>query len=265
MGDAAARELRMPNGTGQGLHSALARLAAAPEADLQRANSTAAGQVPLTAALLQEIAETVLPREVTVLCGGKPVAVLFAAQRRLAGFTLGSAGNTGPGPDDPAAAVRIFARRLQTLQNAAGGGGFRIRRRPCKAPEGAGSCTVQQLNAALAGLSQHGPLEAFRNMAEAKALAWSYCGATGQPLETWGPEDLLSQLDAVRTAAAGAAGHKASLRLPEQKPDCILLPVSGQVSVIAASSGGASLIIAVPAAAAAALLAEWQSLFPGTG
>ncbi|MEX0301349.1 MAG: hypothetical protein AB3N24_02890, partial [Leisingera sp.] len=230
MADRAAHHLPLQGSSGRTLSEALARLAATPAAIRGQASQAAAGREPLMAALLREISETVLPRELTVICGQQTAAVLLVAHRRLAGVCLDrpdDAGTgTGPAPDDPAAAARIFAGRLRALEAAAEAGGFTLRRRPCKTPQGAGSCTVQMLRDALAAEAAGGPLEAFRAIAEAKAEAWMFCSRKAQAPEAHGPENLLRQLDTVRGAIAPSAGPGVSARLPERRPECLLLPVS---------------------------------------
>lgn len=265
MTDRAAHHLPPQDSGGQALRQALARLAAAPAEIRGQARQAAAGQAPLAAALLREIGETVLPRELTVLCGRETAAVLIAAHRRLAGITLGStAAASGAAPDDPAAAARLFAGRLRALETAVAGRGFSLRRRPCKVPEGAGSCTVQMLQDALAASAAGGPLEAFRVLAGAKAEAWMFCPQELQAPEAHGPEPLLQQLRAVRGAIAASAAPAASARLPGQRPECLLLPVSERRRIIAASAGGAWLLLALRAEAAAPVLDAWNRMFPGT-
>ena len=259
MAQAAAQNLQ---GAGAGgLRLALERLAAAPETFREQAAAAASGQASLPAVLLREIGETVLPRELTVVCGQETAAVLVAAQRRLAAVHMGTAPERGAGPDDPAAAARIFAGQLRALEEAAGGRGFAIRRRPCQAPDGAGSCPVEQLRKALEAPSRGGTLAAFRELAEAKAEAMVLCRGDEAPAESWGPEALLGRLQAACKAAAGRAGGGTAARLPEPKPECMLLPVSPQQSILAASAGGETLLLALSAEAATAVLEDWNSVF----
>ena len=117
---------------------------------------------------------------------------------------------------------------------------------------------------ALAAAAAGGPLEAFRALAGAKAEAWMFCPQEPQAPEAHGPEPLLQQLRAVRGAIAASAAPAASARLPGQRPECLLLPVSERRRIIAASAGGAWLLLALRAEAAAPVLDAWNRMFPGT-
>lgn len=222
----------------------------------------AAGQESLSAAVLREISETVLPRQLTLVIGQQPAASLTLAQRRLAGFSLAAAADSSPAAEDPAAAAQLFAARLRRLEAAAEaqGRGFRFRRRPCAAPQGAGSCSARMLEAALSAAG-HGPLDRFRAQAADQAAAWLYCPRGSGSAETAGPAPLLAQLEAVRSALTARAARPASARVPVPKPDCLLLPVSPQQHILAASDGGALLLLALPPAAARAQAAAWSGLY----
>lgn len=255
-----ARQLPGAEPAPDALHQALRQLAQPVQALTARAQRAAAGQEPLQDALLREIGETVLPREITLCIGQTPAAVLTAAHRRLAGLSLGGTAEAGDAPEDPAAAARLFAARLNRLEAAAAGTGVTFRRRPCAAPQDAGSCTTAQLQEALAAAGRS-PLSSFRSAAAPQALAWIHCGPGGQAPDTGGPEPLLNQLQAVRSTFAASAARPGSARMPARKPDCLLLPVSPDVRILAASHEEELLLLALPPAAVPGLIETWNSLF----
>lgn len=242
------------------LHQALRQLAQPVQALTARAQRVAAGQEQLLDALLREIGETVLPREITLCIGQTPAAILTAAHRRLASLSLGGTAEAGAGPEDPAAAARLFAARLNRLGAAAAGAGVTFRRRPCAAPQGAGSCTAAQLQEALAAASRS-PLRSFRSAAAPQAMAWIHCSPGGQAPDTSGPEPLLNQLQAVRSTFAASTARPGSARVPARKPECLLLPVSPEVRILAAWHEDELLLLALPPETVPGMIETWNSLF----
>lgn len=242
------------------LHQALRQLAQPVQALTARTQHAAAGREPLLPAVLREIGETMLPREITLCIGQTPAAILIAAHRRLAGLTLKGTAEAGAAPEDPAAAARLFAARLSRLEAEAAGAGFSLRRRPCKAPEGAGSCTPEMLKEALAAPARN-PLSSIRAAAAEHALAWIHCGPSGQAPDTGGPPPLLNQLQAVRSAYAASAARPGSARMPARKPGCTLLPVSPEIRILAAAHEEELLLLALPPEAVPGLIETWNALF----
>ncbi|WP_052272514.1 hypothetical protein [Leisingera sp. ANG-M7] len=241
-------------GATSGLHQALVRLA-----QPARAAASSTGD-SLTAAVLREIRETVLPREITLCIKGRAAATLTVAQRRIAGLSLPDSADPSSVAEDPETAAQIFATRLRQLKAASKSGDFSFRRRPCPAPQGTGTCSVGTLAAALAAASG-GRLDHFRARALPQAAAWLHCPQGGGQIRGDGPEALLTRLDAVRQTLASRAARPASARMPVPKPDCLLLPVSPQLHVLAASDGGALLLLALPPEAARAQAAAWAGIY----
>ncbi|CUH99539.1 hypothetical protein [Leisingera aquaemixtae] len=255
-----ARQLPGAKPAPDALHQALRQLAQPVQALTAQAQRAAAGQEPLLPALLREIGETVLPREITLCIGQTPAAVLTAAHRRLAGLSLGGTAEAGAAPEDPAAAARLFAARLRRLEAQAASAGITFRRRPCAAPQGAGSCTAAQLQEALAAASRS-PLGTLRSAAAAQALAWIHCPAGAQAPVSGGPAPLLQQLQAVRSAFAASAARPGSARMPAHRPDCLLLPVSPNLRILAAAHEDELLLLALPPGAVPGLIETWDALF----
>ncbi len=264
MADAAAHFLPQRPGTAEALHEALIRLADTPTAIRARVQQAAAGKEPLAAAVLREISETVLPRELTICVRQQSAAVLTIAQRRLTGLTLGRSAGPTDETEDPDAAARIFAARLRTLDAAANGAGFTIKRRPCKATDGAGSCTAKMLSDAMGAAESSSPLDRFHARATPQAEAWISCGRGGNLSGSGGPEDLLCQLEAVRTVLAAKGACPSTARMPAPKPECMLLPVSPQRHIVVASVCGEQLLLTLRADAAEAALGIWAELFSGS-
>ncbi|UWQ74274.1 hypothetical protein [Leisingera sp. M658] len=264
MADAAAHLLPQPAGAGGALQQALNRLAETPAAIRARVQQAAAGQEPLAVAVLREISETVLPRELTICVGQQSAAVLTIAQRRLTGLTLCRSADPADGAEDPDAAARIFAARLRTLDAVANGAGFTIKRRPCKATEGAGSCTAKMLSDAMGATGNSSPLDRFHARATPQAEAWMSCGRGGNLSGSGGPEELLCQLDAVRTVLAAQGAFPSAARMPAPKLECLLLPVSPQRCIIVVSVCGEQLLLTLRADAADAVLRMWTEIFPGS-
>ncbi|OBY24876.1 hypothetical protein [Leisingera sp. JC1] len=236
------------------LHQALVRLA-------QPACDAASGTGDsLTAAVLREIRETVLPREITLCINSRAAATLTVAQRRIAGLSLPDSAEPSSAADDPEAAAQLFAARLQRLQTGSKGGGFSFRRRPCPAPQGTGTCSAETLAATLAAASG-GRLDQFRTRALPQAAAWLHCPQDSGQMRGGGPEALRTRLEAVRQTLASKAARPASARMPVPKPDCLLLPVSPQLHILAASDGGALLLLALPPEAARAQAAAWAGIY----
>ncbi|NVK12798.1 MAG: hypothetical protein HWE35_01335 [Rhodobacteraceae bacterium] len=241
-------------GTASALQQALVRLA-------QPVRAAPSGSADsLTDAVLREIRETVLPREITLCISGRAAATLTVAQRRIAGFTLQDSADPSSAAEDPEAAAQLFAARLLVLQAGGKSGKFSFRRRPCPAPQGAGTCSAGTLAAAVAAASG-GRLDQFRARALPQAAAWLHCPAGSTQMRGDGPEALLARLDAVRQTLASKASRPASARMPVPKPDCLLLPVSPQLHILAASDGGALLLLALPPEAARTQAAAWASLY----
>ncbi|MFY0312565.1 hypothetical protein ACFMBG_22025 [Leisingera sp. D0M16] len=255
-----ARQLPSAQPGPDALLQALRRLAEPVQALPARTQHAATGGQPLIDALLREISETVLPREITLSIGQTPAAVLTAAHRRLAGLTLGGTAEAGAAPEDPAAAAELFAARLRRLEVEAAGAGFSLGRRPCKAPEGAGSCTPEMLQEALAAPARS-PLSSFRAAAADQALAWIHCGPGRQTPVTGGPAPLLDQLQAVRSTFTASATRPGSAKIPARKPDCLLLPVSSEIRILVASHEDELLFLALPPKAVPGLIETWNSLF----
>jgi hypothetical protein len=237
------------------LHQALVRLAQ-PACDAASGTSDS-----LTAAVLREIRETVLPREITLRINDRAAASLTVAQRRIADLSLRDSADPSSAAEDPETAAQVFAARLQLLQAGSKGGDFSFRRRPCPAPQGTGTCSAGTLAAALAAASGSGRLDHFRNQALPQAAAWLHCPQGSGQMRGEGPEVLLTRLDAVRQALASKAARPASARMPVPKPDCLLLPVSPQLHILAASDGGALLLLALPPEAARAQAAAWAGIY----
>lgn len=264
MADAAAYLLPHPAGAAGALQQALNRLAETPTAIRAGMQQAAAGQEPLAVTVLREISETVLPRELTICVGQQPAAVLTVAQRRLTGLTLGRSADPADGAEDPDTAARIFAARLRTLDAVAGGAGFTIKRRPCKATEGAGSCTAKMLSDAMGAAESSSPLDRFHARATPQAEAWISCGRGGNLSGSGGPEELLCQLEAVHTVLAAKGACPSTARMPASKPECLLLPVSPQGCIIVVSACGEQLLLALRAGAADTMLRVWTEMFPGS-
>jgi hypothetical protein len=260
MAEAAAHPFPAPRSGSTVLHRALAQLVESPVDLRNRVQQAATGRASVIEALLHEIDTTVLPRELTVMCGDKPAAVLVAANRRLAGITLGRTADTGASADEPAVAARIFADRLRQLEAKAGSTGFTLRRRACEVPQGAGSCTVRTLSEALCG-PQLSQLEEFRSEAVKRALTWISSSQDGQAVGADGSEELLERLDAVKCLLPAAAVQGNASRLRGQKPECLLLPLSRDVQIIAAISSNDWLLLALPAAEVSAVLSDWNNAF----
>ncbi|MDC0659396.1 hypothetical protein N6L27_15455 [Leisingera sp. SS27] len=240
--------------TASDLHQALIRLAEPARAALSGTADS------LTDAVLREIRETMLPREITLCISGRAAATLTVAQRRIAGFTLQDSADPSSAAEDPETAAQLFAARLQLLQAGGKEGKISFRRRPCAAPQGAGTCSAGTLAAALAAASGS-RLDHFRARALPQATAWLFCPRSTKEMQGDGPETLLTQLDAVRRALASKAARPASARMPVPKPDCLLLPVTPQLHILAASDGGGLLLLALPPEAARTQAAAWAGLY----
>ncbi|OED50720.1 hypothetical protein AB838_00910 [Rhodobacteraceae bacterium (ex Bugula neritina AB1)] len=244
-----------------------------PDTDTGEGTGTGSFQ----AAVLREISETILPREITLCIGGRRAAVLTVAQRRLAGLSLNSAADEPAAAEDPAAAAQLFASHLLRLEAQADGQlvgqAITFRRRPCAAPQDAGSCSAETLAAALTAATGSTQLDRFRaqvaaleasqacERASIRASATLYCPSGGGQPQASGPEALLSQLDAVRQALMSKAARPASARMPAPKPECLLLPAGPQLQILAATDCGALLLMALPPEAARALAASWSHLY----
>ena len=244
------------------LCEAMFRLAAPAQAVHDGAKQAEEGQLPLVSVLLREIGETILPRELTVSAGKEAVAVLTVAQRRLAGVALASQQASGENADDPAAAARLYASRLRVLEAEIGDGGFSLLRCPCKSPEGAGNCTAEMLAEALGSATQC-PLKRFQAFAEARVSALLSCGEDGQVYDAKGPDYLLRKLSAVQAGVAARTGKSASLRMPERRPECLLLRLPSELCIINAAVGGNSLLLALAPDEVAPVLEAWKQVFEG--
>ncbi|NSY41448.1 hypothetical protein [Leisingera sp. ANG59] len=242
-------------GAASSLHQALIRLAQPSRAAPSGTDDS------LSAAVLREIRETVLPREITLCISGRAAATLTVAQRRIAGLSLRDSADPSSAAENPETAAQLFAARLQQLQAGSRGQDFSFRRRPSAAPQGAGTCSAGTLAAALAAASGSGRLDHFRAQAQPQAAAWLHCPQDSGQMRGDGPEALLIRLDAVRQTLASRAARPASARMPVPKPDCLLLPVTPQLHILAASDEGALLLLALPPEAARAQAAAWQSLY----
>ncbi|KIC15788.1 hypothetical protein [Leisingera sp. ANG-DT] len=215
----------------------------------------------LGAAVLREIRDTVLPREIILYIRQQPAAVLTVVHRRLAGIRLNGCTDPSTAAEDPEAAAQLFAARLRQLDAQARDQAFSFRRRPCAVPQGAGSCTAGTLAAALTAGGSSSRLDKFRAQAEVQAVAWLHCPRHSAQTQAGGSDALLTRLDAVRKALTSKSARPASARMPVPKPDCLLLPVTPQLHILAASDGGALLLLALPPEAARTLMAIWCSLY----
>lgn len=261
MAEPAVQDMQVSAGPVPELVQALRRLSVSPEDIRARALRAAEGREALAEVLLQEIDETVLPRELTISAGGARVAVLTVAHRRLAGVALHGKPDSASEADDPQMAAALFAGRLQRLQTEMPSGGFTILRRSCKGPAGAGSCTAQMLRDALSAVPEDSRLDRFRAAVQAHARAWIFGPAAGGAAQTGGAEEVLMQLGAAR--AALAAGLQRTRRPPafQPKPECIVLPLSPGARVIAATDAGRFLLLACSASEAGDLLGKWQQVY----
>ncbi|MBY6141245.1 hypothetical protein KUV26_17540 [Leisingera daeponensis] len=236
------------------LHQALIRLA-------QPAGAPPHGKPDtLSAAVLREISETVLPREITLCIGDRPAAVLTVAQRRLAGLSLGGAAAGTAAAENPKTAAQLFAAGLRRLESEGLGQEVSFRRRPCAAPQGASSCSVRRLAEALTAAGG-GRLDHFRAQAAPQAAAWLHCPRNGGQAQGNGPAELRTRLDAVRQALTAKSTRPASARMPVPKPDCLLLPVTPQLHILTASDSGALLLLALPPDEARTQAAVWRGIY----
>lgn len=243
------------------LEQAVRRLSLSCEDIRARARRAAEGRAPLAEVLLQEIDETVLPRELSIFAGADPKAVLTVAHRRLAGVALQGVPDGASEADDPQMAAALFAGRLKRLETEISGCGFTIMRRACKAPAGAGSCTAQMLRDALSETPEDSRLDLFRAAVQARASAWIFEPAGGGPLDTGGAQGVLGQLDAAR--AALVAGLQGTRRPPmfQSKPECFVLPLSPDARVIAATDAGQVLLLACSPPQAEEIMSKWQAVY----
>ncbi|EBA14704.1 hypothetical protein RSK20926_01717 [Roseobacter sp. SK209-2-6] len=216
----------------------------------------------LSATILQEIREIVLPRHLSVQIDHEIVADLCVAQRRLSYFALCNGENVegiiGGEPEHPEEAATIFATRLKRLEELIKGQPYTISRSPCTMPSNTGSCSVDMLASHLDRIGNQQPIESFHALAQAHADCWMRCDIQNTVLETSGQEPLLHQLKAVRDAFSSSATQSLPAKMPPSQPECLLLPISSEQKILVTTDQNGRFLSLHSKESAKALLEEWS-------
>ncbi|MCA0869801.1 hypothetical protein LCL97_03090 [Seohaeicola saemankumensis] len=219
------------------------------------------GGDPVSAALrliLREIDETVLPRYLTVYDSDRPLARLVVSNRRL--FALECEGTAATeAPSDPPAAARVFVKGLRNLATTATALRIRTSGRALEIGHSGVSCSASHL-AAAAGLSENGGdadrLDAFVDQVKPFCHGWARCGL--QDTETGGDAELADHLIGLSETGYGLAR---SARVAPSRPECAILPLPEEVSLVVAADGRRRLIAVIPTETAPDVLSVWAGIY----
>ncbi len=219
------------------------------------------GGDPVSAALrliLREIDETVLPRYLTVYDSDRPLARLVVSNRRL--FALECEGNVATEvPSDPPAAARVFVQGLRNLAATATILRIRTSGRALEIGHSGVSCSASHL-AAAAGLSENGGdadrLDAFVDQVKPFCHGWTRCGA--QDNRTGGDSELADHLIGLSETGYGLTK---SSRVAPARPECAVVPLPEDVSLVVAADGRRRLIAVIPTETASEVLSVWAGIY----
>lgn len=232
----------------------LERLSSDPEALAAERQSLPQSAEARLQFLLREIDETVLPRHLDLLAGGKRVARLTVSNRRL--IDIDTPGRASAS-DDPQAMAEVFAETLTKLARIAGDISLQVTRRTALPSHPEAACSVHTLEQLLGIEPSHIPFERLCRQIEAKALS-QLVWANGSDTLTGAPEWVPALRDiATRYRAMHSKPRKAP-RIRPMRTEGIAVPLSDDLIIAIVSLAENGLAAVLPRAEGLALIAAWQ-------
>lgn len=212
--------------------------------------------------ILREIDETVLPRHLTVFDGDHPMARLVVSNRRLLALEYDQDTASEP-PSDSEAAARLFARQLRKLTSRARSLGLRATGRASDIGIAGVSCSAQRL-AQAAGLSETeggtNQLDAFLDHVKPFSHGWA---RTGEDADSKGGDaDLSFQLAEL---IASGYGQPRPVGVAPLRPECAVLPLPEEVSLVMATEGRRRLLAVIPTVSSPEIMSFWAGIYRTDG
>jgi len=243
------------SGTAQQLRIMLVRLAADP-GDLRAKEQPAAG---LLSALVSEIDEVILPREILLLSDGRIVATVIASNRRL--VDLRTTDVPMPviegSPDDVA---RSYAQVICAIQEKAGSVILQRGGRAVQSTTSSSACSAQRLSEIAQTLGQQNQLEKFLNLSQALTVGWVWHQTAQADKRQGGAEDVISALERLRVLCSEAQSSKRmSRQLDHSKPSCTALFLAPDVVAIIATDHENTLMMAIPQDKVLSVMSGWEA------
>lgn len=215
----------------------------------------------MLSAVIREIDETLLPRQIRVEADTGATALLTVSSRRLVWLET-SAPDPAPLPDhDPNAAATWFIDRLETTFRNSRKIAFRISDRRPVVETSAVSCSAGQLRQA-AGLARpieaseisfHEVLHSLEAIADASIL-WRRGAAQA---EEKGPDDLIGLLNCCERAQSN--GRIGRTQFKPAVPTCALLSLDDYTTLLIAEYQGERFFAAISTARTDVAMHAWKT------
>jgi hypothetical protein len=244
------------------LERALRRFATAGGSRPQRRFPLSPNHDAFLRGLLTEMDETVLPRQLELICDTGAKLVLTVSNRRL--LSVSDASESIRAATDPEDFAGRAMARLRAMLEHANSVTLDVARGTT--PEAAASrisCSVRLLAdaAGLAVFRQHGGAGAggFIETTKALAHAWLQFDASRCDPQSDGPDHLIGPLEAVaRHLQDGGVPFLPESQFRLQRSNCLLLPMDDDWTLVVAVADSTRLMALIPAQEQQVILENWQ-------
>ncbi|WP_139837814.1 hypothetical protein [Roseovarius litorisediminis] len=221
----------------------------------------------LLRAILVEIDETILPREITLTADTGATAVLTVSNRRLLSLFLSDdeTGQTGELPSDPTSAAKQYISRLLYMFGRCDEVALEVSERaPAKLAVGL-SCSAQSLADAAGLCDIYGPLnpslDRFLQDIKDMACAWIELGPPPAAQKSHGSEGLIKMLENFERASLNRGQTLAQAqKIGGQEPSCVLLPLKGDRLLTMVVSRNTKLIALTQTSEKQAICDNWYTI-----
>ncbi|MDF1670106.1 MAG: hypothetical protein P1U83_10875 [Roseovarius sp.] len=244
-----------PSRTAHQLRSLLVRLAA-DRGDLHAKEQPAAG---LLSALVREIDEVILPREILLLSDGRIVATVIASNRRLVDLRM-TDGSMPPIEGSPDDVARGYAQAICAIQERVGSVTLQRGGRAAQSTTSSSACSAQRLSEVAQTLGQQNLIEKFLNLSQVQAVGWVWHQTAQTGKRKGGAEGVISALErlwAVRSEIQSS--KRVSRQLDHSKPSCTALFLAPDVMAVLATDHKDTLLMAIPQDKILSVLSGWES------
>jgi len=244
-----------PSSTAHQLRSLLVRLAADP-GDSYAKEQPVAG---LLSALVREIDEVILPREILLLSDGRIVATVIASNRRLVDLRISDV-SMPPIEGSPDDVARSYAQAISAIQERAGSVTLQRGGRAAQSTTSSSACSAQRLSDIAQTLGQQNLIEKFLNLSQAQALGWVWHQTAQAGQRQGGAEEVVSALERLGVLRSEIQSSKrVSRQLDHAKPSCTALFLAPDMMAIIATDHEDTLMMAIPQDKVLSVMSGWEA------
>lgn len=246
--------------TEQRLRKVLKRLCAERSVLSAERNTPAENGLGLVRRVIDEIDETILPRRIDIVAGGKVVGRMIASHRRL--IALDTAHPAPEGNATPEGMARAHVETLVQIGDSHPQASLCCRGRIENVATDSQSCSVEQLAACTVAHDRAAPLDRFLGEIEDRAQGWIRLEERTTILGSGGSGDLVARLADLGRLVVEKRMYKGSLsRLKRSEPTCSVLPFSRTLRAVVASDSDDYVIALLHHEDVAGTLADWQRFY----